>query len=45
MPRYVGIISKIRQKRNCILGNKYPDDHEKDIVKKRIPSTILGTKF
>ena len=43
MPRYVNSISKIYQKRNCILGNEYPDDQKKDVVKKRILSTLLGT--
>ena len=45
MPRYVNIISKIDQKLNWILGNNHPDDEKKDVVKKRIPSTLLGTKF
>ena len=45
MPRCVNITSKLRKKRNCILGNKYPDDETKDVVKKRIPSTLLGKKL
>ena len=45
MPRFVNIISKIFQKCNYILGNKYHDDQKKDVVKKRTPSTLLGTKY